>query len=186
VTPYTAYLIVEDETRREVPPTAQMMPAMAMDKDARKMAKASFDSLNSVKAGEAGVANARGSLAFRYADTPAQALADGKLESDRNLGAVAVTPLPAMPMSTAVAASGRVAQYAQQQKFVNNRGFFQNGNAWIDSEVQKQQAAKRVRLQFNTPEYFAFAASNSAARPWLALGQNVQFVLNGQVYEIYE
>jgi len=77
-------------------------------------------------------------------------------------------------------------QYTQQQKFVNHRSFFQNGNLWVDAEVQQQQKAKRMRLQFSSPEYFAFAASNSAARPWLALGQNVQFVLNGTVYEIYE
>jgi hypothetical protein len=27
---------------------------------------------------------------------------------------------------------------------------------------------------------------NKAAAPWVALGQNVQFVLDGVVYEIYE
>ena len=69
---------------------------------------------------------------------------------------------------------------------MNNRSFFQNGNAWVDSEVQRQQNVRRQRLQFNTPAYFAFAATNAAARPWLALGQNVQFVLNGTIYEIYE
>jgi hypothetical protein len=43
-----------------------------------------------------------------------------------------------------------------------------------------------VRLQFNSKEYFAFAATNAAARPWLALGNNVQFVIKDTVYEIYE
>jgi hypothetical protein len=43
-----------------------------------------------------------------------------------------------------------------------------------------------VRLQFNSPEYFALAARESRALPWLSLGRNVQFVLDGAVYEIYE
>ena len=80
----------------------------------------------------------------------------------------------------------RVSQYTQQQRFVNGRSFFQNGNQWIDTEVQKFQNAKRQRLQFNSPEYFAFAAKNSKALPWLALGRNVQFVLENTLYEIYE
>ena len=87
-----------------------------------------------------------------------------------------------------VAAQAReqLVQYSQQARFVNGRNFFQNGAQWTDSEVQNNQAAKHTRLQFNSPDYFAFAAKNSQALPWLALGQNVQFVLDGVVYEIYE
>jgi Ca-activated chloride channel homolog len=184
VTPYTAYLIVEDETKRNVPVPMQTMSQLYDDKDARKLAKTAYDSLSRDKAGEAAVANARGGVALNFAAAPAEALAFGRAEAMRNLATLAPAALPARSDVSAV--SGRVAQYTQQQKFVNNRSFFQNGNQWIDSEVQKQQAAKRMRLQFNTPEYFAFAASNSAARPWLALGQNVQFVLNHTIYEIYE
>ena len=184
VTPYTAYLIVEDETKRSVPLAAQSMPQLNEDRAARELSKSAFDSLNREKDGAAGVANARGGLAFRLADAPATAVAGSKAEAMVNLGAIAPTAMPTMSDVSGV--SRRVDQYTQQQKFVNRRSFFQNGNSWIDSEVQNQQATKRVRLQFNSPEYFAFAASNNAARPWLALGQNVQFVLNGQVYEIYE
>ena len=80
----------------------------------------------------------------------------------------------------------QLVQYSQQSQFVNGRNFFQNGAQWMDSEVQNNQAAKHTRLQFNTPDYFAFAAKNKQALSWLALGQNVQFVLDGVVYEIYE
>ena len=58
-------------------------------------------------------------------------------------------------------------------------------NGWT-AEVQNNQAAKHTRLQFNSPDYFEFVAKNQQALPWLALGQNVQFVLDGVVYEIYE
>ena len=73
-----------------------------------------------------------------------------------------------------------------RSQFVNGRNFFQNGTQWMDSEVQNNQAAKHIRLQFNSPEYFAFLAKNQQALPWLALGQNVQFVLDGVVYDVYE
>ena len=88
--------------------------------------------------------------------------------------------------SPAAKAREQLVQYSQQARFVNGRNFFQNGAQWSDSEVQNNQAAKHTRLQFNSPDYFAFAAKNSQALPWLALGQNVQFVLDGVVYEIYE
>ena len=82
----------------------------------------------------------------------------------------------------------RLAQYSQQGKgqFVAGRNVFQNGNQWVDSQAQKQQNARRLRIQFNSPEYFDLAAKQPKALPWLALGQNVQFVLDDTVYEIYE
>jgi hypothetical protein len=52
--------------------------------------------------------------------------------------------------------------------------------------VQKSPDASRVRLQFASPEYFDFSARNPKALPWLALGQNLQFILDKTVYEIYE
>jgi hypothetical protein len=80
----------------------------------------------------------------------------------------------------------RLAQYSQQGQFINGKNFYQNGSQWVDGEVQKLQNAKKVRVQFNSAEYFHLAATNSQALPWLALGQNVQFVLNDTLYEIYE
>ncbi len=181
VTPYTAYLIVEDETRRNVPVAMQSLPQLRDDRAARTLSQSAFDSLNRDKDGFAGVANARGGAALKMAASPAVAVASGQRESYRNLGAIA----PAATVAER-ATEQRMEQYTQQQRFVNHRSFYQNGNAWVDSEVQRQKNAQRQRLQFNTPAYFAFAATNAAARPWLALGQNVQFVLNGTIYEIYE
>jgi hypothetical protein len=162
----------------------QTLSQLSDDHDARILAKSTYDSLNGVQDGVAGVANARNGLAMIQAEAPAAAISYGRAEGLRNMAAAPAAALS--PDSDASVVSSRVDQYTQQQKFVNNHGFFQNGNAWIDSEVQNQQAAKHVRLQFSSPEYFAFAAANAAARPWLALGRNVQFVLNGTVYEIYE
>ena len=43
-----------------------------------------------------------------------------------------------------------------------------------------------MRIQFGSTEYFDLIAKQHKALPWLALGQNVQFVLDGTVYDIYE
>ena len=66
------------------------------------------------------------------------------------------------------------------------KSFFQNNQQWIDSAIQKQPNAKRVRIQFGSAEYFDLVAKQPKALPWLALGQNVQFVLDNTVYDIYE
>ncbi|HEX4342324.1 MAG TPA: hypothetical protein VH255_02980, partial [Verrucomicrobiae bacterium] len=72
------------------------------------------------------------------------------------------------------------------QRFVTGRNFFQNSNQWVDASVQDNQKAKHVRVQFDSPEYFELARKQPQTLPWLALGNNVQFVLDGTVYEIYE
>jgi hypothetical protein len=80
----------------------------------------------------------------------------------------------------------RVALYSQQSQFVAGKTFFQNDKQWIDSAIQKSPDAKRVKLQFGSNDYFAFLAKRPQAAPWLALGQNIQVLLEGTVYEIYD
>jgi hypothetical protein len=109
---------------------------------------------------------------------------DSGAEANRALGLSAVVA-PAGP-SPASDSNVRLAQYTQQTKFVNGRNFFQNGQQWVDAGVQNVSQARRVRIQFSSPDYFALAAREPGALPWLALGQNVQFVLNGTVYDIYQ
>src|SRR3989442_1720757 len=69
----------------------------------------------------------------------------------------------------------RLVQYSQQGRFIAGKNFFQNNAQWVDAEAQKFQDAKRQRLQFNSSEYFAFAAKERRALPFLALGEEVQF-----------
>ena len=54
-----------------------------------------------------------------------------------------------------------------------------------DMLYQAPDAAKPVRVQFNSSEYFKLAANRELA-PILALGSNVQFVHNNQLFEIHE
>ena len=191
VTPYTAYLIVEDEARRNVPLAAQTMSRLSTDSLARQEAAANWDSFKKEKDGGKAVAGARYGFELKNAASPVAVAASGAMEANRALGLSDLYVTNGLVTATAgtVAEQSklRLAQSSQQGQFVGGRNFYQNTrNEWVDENAQKSQNAKRQRIQFNSKEYFAFAAKERRALPWLALGQNVQFVLDDTLYEIYE
>ncbi len=175
VTPYTAYLIVEDEDRRRVPMADRSMQSMSADEPTRGEVAKAWTAFKDKKEGEDGVANARSQNAFKFAQQAPASIASGSAESLRGFAAAA-------PVATPAAA--RLSQYTQQSRFVNGRAFFQNGNQWIDSNAQN--TTKRQRIQFNSEEYFNLLSKHPEAGPWLALGQNVVLKLDDTVYEIAE
>src|SRR5438132_10712739 len=176
VTPYTAYLIVEDEDRRRVPMADRSMQSMSADAATRAEVARAWTGFKDKREGEDGVANARSQNAFKFAQQAPASIASGSSESLRGFAA-------AVPAATPAAA--RLGQYTQQSKFVNGRAFFQNGNQWIDSNAQNN-TAKRQRVQFNSEEYFNLLTKHPEAGPWLALGQNVVLTLDDTAYEIAE
>lgn len=184
VTPYTAYLIVEDEERRGVPLQVQSLPQLNRDDAARREAAVNWSAFQREQTGERAVAAARYGLCQRAADAPAVAAAAGALEANRALGLPTLPPRG--PATPAPDPRVRLVQYAQQSQFVAGRNFFRQENQWVDANLQAVASAPRQRIQFASPEYFAFAATHSRALPWLALGKNVQFTLDGVLYEIHE
>ena len=175
VTPYTAYLIVEDEDRRRVPMADRSMQSMSADTTTRAEVAKAWTGFKDNKEGEDGVANARSQNAFKFAQQAPASIASGSSESLRGFAAAGPAASPA---------AERVSQYTQQSRYVNGRAFFQNGNQWIDSNAQN--TAKRQRVQFNSEEYFNLLTKHPEAGPWLALGQNVVLTLDDTVYEIAE
>jgi Ca-activated chloride channel family protein len=175
VTPYTAYLIVEDEDRRRVAMADRSMQSMSADAATRAEVAKAWSGFKEKKEGEDGVANARSQNAFKFAQQALASITTGTFESLRGFAAAAPAATPA---------TARLGQYTQQSKFVNGRAFFQNGNQWIDSNAQN--TAKRQRIQFNSEEYFNLLTKHPEAGPWLALGQNVVLTLDDTVYEIAE
>jgi Ca-activated chloride channel homolog len=175
VTPYTAYLIVEDEDRRRVPLADRSMQSMSADVATRAEVAKAWTGFKEKKEGEDGVANARSQNAFKFAQQAPASITSGNSESLRGFAAAGPAATPA---------AARLSHYTQQSRFVNGRAFFQNGNQWIDSNAQN--TAKRQRVQFNSEEYFNILTKHPEAGPWLALGQNVVLTLDDTVYEIAE
>lgn len=178
VSPYTAYLIVEDESKRNVPVAMRSLQDFDADSGARREAGRAWQEMNLARAGEGAVGGARGSGALRMADQAAAPGAPAQAEAFTGFGhATSTTP-------AGKDAALRVQQYTQQSRFIRGRNFFQNGPQWIDAAVQKRPDARRVQVKFNSDDYFALAAKHPDVAAWLSVGRNVQFVLGDAVYEV--
>jgi Ca-activated chloride channel homolog len=191
VTPYTAYLIVEDEARRGVPILSQTLPQLQQDVGARNsLAEYSGPVMMMKRYGLESVTRSRGELALKSANAPADAISSGSAEAQRGFVASAAPPSGALPGAAGRAAGDsklaaeRVAQYTQLTQFAGGRSFYQNGDQWIDGSIQKLKGATHVRIAFGSKEYFDLLTGKPQTQAWLALGRNVQFALNDTVYEI--
>src|SRR5436853_270359 len=173
VTPYTAYLIVEDEDRRRRPMTERSMQSLSTASAALAEGSEAWEGFKEKKDGDDAVANARSQNAFKFADQSAVSIYAGAEESLRGF---------ALSAPAARAESDRLTRYTQQSKFVNGRAFFQNGKQWVDAKAQ--YATRRERIQFNSEAYFDLLKKHPEAAPWMALGQNVLLSLDDTVYEI--
>ena len=74
----------------------------------------------------------------------------------------------------------------QQVKNISGRAVYQQDKFWVDSELQNQSDVKKVRVQFNSDEYFKLLNKEPETAQFLALGQNVRFYHNNVFYEVYE
>ncbi len=73
-----------------------------------------------------------------------------------------------------------------QVKNVQGRAFYNSGTDWIDSNLQLNKNLPVKHIRFAGKEYFALLSKNPKAAEILALGKNVQFVMNNRIYEIHE
>jgi Ca-activated chloride channel family protein len=175
VTPYTAYLIVEDEERRNVPMTRRSLQQFGEDKDARDSAGEAWSSFREKQRGAGAVGNAQSQNFFKYAEQSKAAISEGNSAALAGYAADAPAAKPA---------AARLAQYTQQTKFVNGRAFFQNGSQWVDGKTQN--LTKHQNVQFNSDAYFDLVKKHPEAAQWLALGRNMQLALDDTIYEITE
>ena len=198
VTPYTAYLIQEDEQHRGIALRSRTVNVGQLGME-RREADAFFFEQNRAKEGSAAVASSRSYSLLKSSDAPADAIRGGGEES---LRAMPITPSTSRVPRTALARGafgGAVStpallaesdrkdaakQFADQGRFVGGKTFFQNESKWVDSELQKTQNAKRVKIQLGSPEYFDLLKKHPKAAQWLALGTQVEFVLDGTIYEV--
>jgi Ca-activated chloride channel family protein len=75
----------------------------------------------------------------------------------------------------------------RQVKMVQGRAFYNNGQFWTDIELQKQkQQGNKKRIQYASTEYYNLINQYPESSQFLALGRNVLFVMNQQIYEIFE
>ena len=71
---------------------------------------------------------------------------------------------------------------------IQGRAVYQNGVEWLDSNIALNDkiGLKTSRIKFNSEAYFKLLKQQPESLEFLALGKNVRFVLNETVYEIFE
>lgn len=85
--------------------------------------------------------------------------------------------------------SGNSQNLAQGVRNLQGRALYHNNGQWLDSNIAlggNQNAKKTERILFASEAYFKLLKDQPISRNFLALGNNVRFELNGQVYEVYE
>jgi Ca-activated chloride channel family protein len=200
VTPYTAYLVTEDETRRGIAlerQTFQWRP------EARAQARAelqdNYRALTRNTSGDLAVAGARAFEALKGASTPSDAIASGNAE---NLRAAPLAPASTAPPSPGKARASRAtsaissmtaaaplaavggAFSGQGSRYASGKSFYQNGTQWVDAAAQSLTNTTARRIAFASDEYFSMLRRHPEARPWLALGSDLRLVIGGELVEI--
>ena len=171
VTPYTSYLIIEDErqlvNRGQIRPTDQLlrnrvesapMVQQALEEDLADMKEK--------KDGEASVRASQEIQTLNKAANIAQTRTDNSRLNFRD-------------------ASGTTKNLAGGIQNIRGRAFYNNNNIWVDANVQSNANQRTNRIKFNSAEYFKLMNDNPEVVEYLALGQNVRFVLNNEIVEVY-
>lgn len=181
VTPYTAYLIVEDERRRGIEPLSRTFQDLERDADAFAGAKAQYDS---TLAEAATPARRSGEQAMTNAMNYGRLKTGSSVQAAQAADALAKSPAT-LSADLAAAPGYRAAQnYAQQSRVINGRAFYQNGKTWTDATAQNNLALKQKQVRFNSDEYFELVRSNAHAAPWLSLGNDVDVVIGDTLYQV--
>lgn len=82
--------------------------------------------------------------------------------------------------------NGQKQNLANQVKNISGRAFYQHDNYWIDSELQNHLIKNFRKIKFNSEEYFTLLKNKPQTAKFLALGQNVKFYFNDVFYEVYK
>lgn len=194
VTPYTAYLIIEDERRRNVRADARTMNEIASDSELAARVRASYDSVNldsgvRQQSGQQALDNSlalnslKEGLNVQQSQQYAGMGRRGGRGADGSAGPMAARP--SAPATQPDSDGYKSAQnYAQQVKVVNNKAFYQNGSVWTDNTIQTQQNLKKQEIKFNSNEYFVLLNKYPEAIPWFSLGSELDVVIDDTLYVV--
>jgi len=171
ITPYTSYLILEDEkvrvTRNELRREEQTLSVIPQaDVDFERRAKEEYGAM-ALKSGPRGVTASKELEALKNA---------------KNYGEI----YQGQSRLNYTDKEGKLQNLAAQTKNLQGRAIYQAGGFWVDSKIQTLKKPQIQRIQFASPEYFALLEKEPESAQFMALGKNVRFVLKERVYEIFE
>lgn len=71
-------------------------------------------------------------------------------------------------------------------KNIQGRSFYQTQNIWVDTKIQELKAKKSNQILFASKDYFDLIKKYPDITEILALGKNIRFIFNNEIYEINE
>ena len=169
VTPYTSYLIIEDEkdipiARRSLGRIAPGSAAPIEEKELLAIeaeAKIAYDSFKSEKSGEDAVRGAASGIALKDAD----ALSSFSAAKDLAYARGKVTNKP----------------IASENRMLEGKTFHLAGDLWIDDEARDEKGKEIEKLKFASKEYFDFLEKHPELIKFLSLGANVDLFHQGKI-----
>jgi Ca-activated chloride channel family protein len=167
VTPYTSYLIMEDEEirlrRNEIVEDFQTLPPAPVF---RKEFEADYVAMKE-KSGDRSVTVSEEFQGLNQASNFSETKqGSGRMNYKDD--------------------EGYERNLTQQVRNIQGRAIYQSGKFWVDSELQRRKTKNEKRVQFNSDEYFTLLNDKPETAQFLALGQNVRFFFDNTFYEIYE
>lgn len=171
VTPYTSYLIIEDEARlsreNRLDDRFQLLaPNMEDSQAAMEESRGEYEEMKR-KSGGGSVRSSKEVQSLRGAANIADTHQGKSRMAYRNK-------------------DGHTENLAAQHRFINGRAFYRSGENWIDSAIYKNATTNVRQVKFASNEYFALVKNNPEIADIYALGKNVTFFWNNMLHEIIE
>jgi len=177
VTPYTSYLIMEDEAMRGVPQRLRTQDTStfgrvhggsgvaATEAPAADAIEEDYEALRSKSDGASAVAGAKATGELKNATTGVASTRKANIEADK--------------------ARGYAIGGAQNQNIAGKTFYQKGGDIWIDSEAQGLDGDSDAReIKFGSDEYFDLLAENAELTQWLSVGPDVDVVVNRQLIKV--
>ena len=191
VTPYTAYLILEDEARRNVPADVRSFGDLGRNREEMdgmrrmyKSAKAEGAGRSADRSGTQAVENSMRMQSLKDNSTIGGTRQGADSFSMAGPSASAAPVVVKSPTTSGAVRAGGDALAQQQLRVVNNRAFYQNGNRWVDSQSQTQKNLKQKQMAFGSDDYFAMVHNNREFAAAVALGNEVDVVVGDTLYQV--
>jgi Ca-activated chloride channel family protein len=173
ITPYTSYLIVEDEDRQ--------VRQHRLPEERRALSSTVREAGNNFtleKKKEYEAIHAKSGAPSTRASSEIQALT-----RSQNSDQIA----PGGSRLSYTVKNGSRRNLAQQVRTIGGKTFYYTGSGWIDIALQQVKGSPKKRsIRFGSSDYFDLLKKSPETAPFMALGKKVTFVLNATVFDIYE
>lgn len=197
VTPYTAWLIADDEERRGVRPEFRTLRETSNNKSALEYSRDNFRNLSRAQSGIDATLSSRYGAQVRIAKraAPAAVAPDAGAQDERFLAryglalstspsSAAATPNQGQQRRAAATDLVTPSELGQQTRTVAGKTFYLNGDEWVDSAVQTKIELAPKKVEFGSADYFDLLKKDPAIGKWLSLGPKLRFLYQGAIYQI--